>query len=468
VKKEKYLWIWPIWIILLLHVSVAAQQPDRILTLADAINMASANSLVQSKINYVRSSAESVRAAKKDALPDFMLSAQNAYGTLNGVNGLSSGLPGVIALSATSSISQILNASFGSLYTANLNLNVFSFGLQRAHVAAALGQNDQDQADLEQTKFEVQTNVIGLYLNLLTAQRLRIVMEDNLQRTSRLRDIILARTENGLNPGVDSSIANAELSTARISLIDAVNYEEGESSQLSIAIGVRRQFYILDTSFVVNIPKSMSAGSTLNPRLHPAMRFLYSRITTSDLIADYIHKTSLPTFSFFAVGQERGTGFGSSFSSNPKDYSTDFLKGIDPVRSNYLLGFGMTWNITDLTRVKSKVLSQRNLSEAYRDEYNDAETKYIDQLNFADQQINNALVKYKEVPLQLKSATDAYNQKRALYENGLTNIVDVTQTLYMLNTAETASYIACNTVWQALLYKAMSVGDIGQFVTQLN
>ena len=467
-KRKKYLWIWQIWIILFLQLPVAAQHPDKVLTLADAVNMASANYLIQSKINYVKSSAESVKAAKKDALPDFVLAAQNAYGTLNGVNGLSSGLPGVITLSATSSISQNLNASFGSLYTANLNLNVFSFGLQRAHVAAAIGQNYQDQADLDQTKFEVQTNVIGLYLNLLTAQRLRIVMEDNLQRINRLRDIILARTKNGLNPGVDSSIANAELSTARISLTDAINYEEGQASQLSIAIGVRQQFYILDTSFVVNIPKNIPAESTLNPRLHPAMRFLYSRIRTSDLIADYIHKTSLPKFSFFAVGQERGSGFGSSFSSNPKDYSTDFLKGIDPVRSNYLLGIGVTWNITDLTRVKSRVLSQRNLSAAYRDDYNEAETKYIDQSKFADQQISNALVKYREVPLQLKSATDAYNQKKALYENGLTNIVDVTQTLYMLNTAEAASYIACNSVWQALLYKAASVGDIGLFLTQLN
>jgi len=87
-------------------------------------------------------------------------------------------------------------------------------------------------------------------------------------------------------------------------------------------------------------------------------------------------------------------------------------------------------------------------------------------LKFANQQISNALAKYREVPIQLKSAEDAYNQKKALYENGLTNIVDVTQTLFFLNQAEAASNVACSAVWQALLYKAVSAGDISLFLLQ--
>ncbi|HMH33319.1 MAG TPA: TolC family protein [Puia sp.] len=466
-KRNIYLRIWPIWIMLCCHFPAAAQTTDKLLTLPEAIEIASANYLIQSKKNYARSSAESVAAAKKDALPDFLLAAQSAYGTLNGTNGLGSGLPGVTTVVAPASLSQNMNASFGALYVANVNLNVFSFGLQRAHVAAAKGQYDQDRADLEQTRFQVQTSVIGLYLNLLTAQRLRIVMEDNVERISRLRDIILARTINGLNPGVDSSIANAELSTARISLTDAKNYEQSQSNQLSIAMGVRQQYYTLDSSFVIRLPRSIPTQHQINLQQHPVLRFLDSRVITSDLMATYIHKTSLPRVSFFAAGQERGTGFGSSFSTNPKDYTTDFFKASEPVRANYLLGVGVTWNIIDLTRVKSKVLSQRYISAGYRDEYDQAETQYVNQLNFADQQINNALTKYGEVPIQLKSAQDAYNQKKALYENGLTNIVDVTQTLYMLNTAETQSNIACNAVWQALLYKASSVGDLSLFLLQL-
>jgi outer membrane protein TolC len=454
------------WIVLFWHFFVSAQNPDKLLSMSDALQIASANYMIQSKTNYTRSSAESVQAAKKVALPDFVLAAQTAYGTLNGVTGLGSGLPGITTISATTNAAQNMNASFGALYNVNINMNVFSFGLQRAFVAAARGQYEQDRADLRQTKFDVETTVIGLYLNLLTAQRLRIVMQDNVERISRLRDIILARTMNGLNPGVDSSIANAELSTARMSLTDAENYEQSQASQLSIEMGVKKMFYNLDTSFITTLPKNIPAQNDINRQMHPVLRYLDSRVINSDLTAAYIQKTALPRFSFFAVGQERGSGFGGSFASNPNDYSDNFFKGADPVRANYLVGIGVTWNITDLTRVKSKVLSQRFISAAYKDDYNQAEIKYTDQVLFANQQISNALTKYKEVPIQLKSAEDAYNQKKALYENGLTNIVDVTQTLYFLNQAEAASNVACSAVWQALLYKTISAGDLSMFLLQ--
>ena len=143
-------------------------------------------------------------------------------------------------------------------------------------------------------------------------------------------------------------------------------------------------------------------------------------------------KNSPAQVQLFAAGRN-GVRDSANFSSDPKDYSTNFFDGVESGAGQLSAGYQVTWNITDLTRVKSKVLSQRFISAAYKDDYNQAEIKYTDQLKFANQQISNALTKYNEVPIQLKSAEDAYNQKKALYENGLTNIVDVTQTLYFLN-----------------------------------
>jgi hypothetical protein len=61
---------------------------------------------------------------------------------------------------------------------------------------------------------------------------------------------------------------------------------------------------------------------------------------------------------------------------------------------------------------------------------------------------------------------DAYLQKQALYENGLTNLVDVAQTLFILNRAEIDKGVACNAVWQALLQKTGAVGDMDLFLQQ--
>ncbi len=98
---KKYLWIWLAWIILFCRLPVSAQNPDKMLSMTEALQIASANYLIQSKVNYTRSSAEAVEAAKKVALPDFILAGQTAYGTLNGVNGLGSGLPGITTISAS-------------------------------------------------------------------------------------------------------------------------------------------------------------------------------------------------------------------------------------------------------------------------------------------------------------------------------------------------------------------------------
>ena len=77
---------------------------------------------------------------------------------------------------------------------------------------------------------------------------------------------------------------------------------------------------------------------------------------------------------------------------------------------------------------------------------------------------SNALKNYREVPEEVKAATDAYHQKFALYQNGLSNIVDFTQALYVLNRAEVDNYIVKNNVWQAVLYKAAATGDFGIFI----
>jgi outer membrane protein TolC len=488
---------------------LAAQAPVKVLTLPEALQIASAHyQLLQAKENYAKASAEAVVSARKDGLPNVTVAVENAYGTLNGMNGLSSGEPGITTLTAGPATSaQNWNAAFGALYVSNINWNIYSFGLQRSHVAVARSQNNDDLADLRQEQFRLQVRVAGAYLDLLSAQRLRRSMEDNLLRASQLRDIILRRTENGLNPGVDSSTANAELSRAQLSLIDAQNFEQAKANQLSIQLGLTSQAFLLDSSFSVRLPGNMqdwlpvdpsptasaapaastsptasappaasaepaasvqpAAPQTVRLSQNPILLYMASRVKTSNLVADYIKKTGLPRFSLFGVGQERGSGFGGNYATDPTEYSKGYFNGINPIRANYLIGVGLTWNITDLSRVRSKAASQHYVSDALGNEYNLQQNQLVNQLALADQQINNALAKYRQTPIQLRSAMDAYEQRSALYTNGLTTLVDVAQTLYMLNRAEIDRDVACNAVWQALLLKAGAMGNMDLFLQQL-
>jgi outer membrane protein TolC len=84
----------------------------------------------------------------------------------------------------------------------------------------------------------------------------------------------------------------------------------------------------------------------------------------------------------------------------------------------------------------------------------------------AENRIKNALANYREAPIQVKAASDAYLQKETLYKNGLATIVDVTTAAFVLNQAETQMDVIDTNVWQALLFKAASTGDFGLFINE--
>ncbi|MDB5008134.1 MAG: outer membrane protein TolC [Mucilaginibacter sp.] len=450
--------------------SAHAQGTDSILTLQKAINIAlNKQQILKAKDNYAKASAEGITAAKRDGLPDFTLSAQQAYGTVNGLNGLASGLPGLTAIMAGPvSASQNWNAAFGAFYASNIDWNIFSFGLQRAHVAEAKGFYNRDAADLEQEKFQQQIKVAGAYLNLLAAQRLHYSMNINMWRVSQLRDVILTRTQNGLNPGVDSAIANSELSKARIAVTDAINYEQSQAANLAMQLGITQQSFSLDSTYINKLPARLPGQPVMDVSKNPQLTFLSTRVKSSELTANYLSKISLPRVSFFGVLQERGSGFGTTYGSNNfTDFSNSYLNGVGPTRANYLLGIGVSWDLTNLGRIASRVKSQHFYSDGLMNEYHYQENNLTNQLEQSNKQLVNALQKYREAPIQLKAASDAYEQKKTLYSNGLATIVDVTQTLYNLNTAETDRDIAGNSVWQALLYMAASSGDLNLFINQL-
>jgi outer membrane protein TolC len=168
----------------------------------------------------------------------------------------------------------------------------------------------------------------------------------------------------------------------------------------------------------------------------------------------------------FGIMQERGSGFTAAYTQNQHAYTSDYGTGVNPTRGNYLLGVGMNWNLMIIARNNAQVRNQKFITTAMQNDYDLANQQIKAQLALADDKIKNALANYMEAPVQVKAANDAYIQKAALYKNGLATIVDVTQTLYALNRAETDRDIAFANVWQALLLKAASAGDVILFTNE--
>ena len=444
-------------------------QGQKVLSIKDAEQIALSNyGTIKAKANQLNASKAYLSETKSEYLPNVNLSAQQDYGTVNGTNGPVYGLNGLaVASSGPALPNQNWNAAFGSLYLTNVNWDFFAFGRAVEKVKVQKSAINRDETDLAQEQFQHQVRVAATYLNLLAAQQLSKASEDNLKRAVDLQTVVIARVKNGLNAGVDSSQANAEVSSARIALTNAQETEKEQANQLSIYMGVAPQDFLLDSTFVIRAPQNADPQSQVNLENHPLLRYYQNRIAVSDEQAKYLKTFAYPTFTLFGVYQGRGSGFKSDISSNVGDYSSSYGAGADPTRYNYLLGVGLTWNMTNIFRVHYQVKTQRFLSAQYKDEYDLVSQQLSSQQVLAETRINNALKNYAEVPQEVKAASDAYNQKYTLYKNGLSNIVDFTQALYVLNRAEVDKYITSNNVWQALLFKAASTGDFGVFINNV-
>lgn len=437
-----------------------------VLSLTEAVETAVSNyGTIKAKANYATASKAGITQARYDYLPNFNIAAQKDYGTVNGQNGPLYGFGGLgVASSGLPLASQNWNSAFGSLYLTNINWDFFAFGRAKEKIKTAESVAARDEYDWQQEIFQHRIKVAAAYLNLVAAQRLTKSYQKNLERAETFRGVVVTRTKNGLIAGVDSSQANAEVSNAKITLTRSKDIEQEQANKLAQLMGVTPTEFRLDTLFITQLPAALLEKQPAVLEHHPLLRFYQSRIELSERQAKYYRTFYFPAFSLVGVFQGRGSGFRNNYATDQTAYTHNILDGFSPTRFNYLIGVGVTWNLTQPLRISQQVKAQHMISLGMQNEYDLANQQLNAQLTLSDIKIKNALANYQEVPVQVGAASDAYKQKSVLYKNGFTNLVDVTQALYLLVRAETDRDIAYNNVWQALLLKAAAAGDFELFL----
>jgi len=467
-KKQKKVLLVCCLLLLLTAAQQLIAQGSGTLNLSDAVkNGLAGYQTIKARSNYIKSSQALVQQAKNQYLPDVIGALQEAYGTVNGQFGPASPIAGTVASSGPGYSSQSWNAAFGSVYLLNVNWEFVSFGRLRSRIDAAVSQVKTDSASYTQEQFVTSVKIAGTYLNLLIARRFIQNAQANIDRASYVQQSVIAKAKNGLIAGVDSSIANAEVSGARLASLQAIANEQRIRNQLVQLLNAAPDAYAeLDSSFFSSTPGHYNTSFAI--AANPQVKFFENRILQSSANEKYLRKSINPGVNLFGTFQARGSGFDYNYTPDFTDrYTKSYLDGIKPARYNYLLGVGITWNFMSPFKIKEQVRSQSFLSAAYKDEYDLVLTQLKDQLVLADQQIENSLKSIQEAPLQLKAATDAYTQKTVLYKNGLSNIVDVQQALFTLNRAQTDNSVAYINIWQALLLKAAASGDFDLFIKQV-
>jgi outer membrane protein TolC len=451
----------------LLSIGLPAGVNAQTLSLKQAVNNALTNyGTIKAKDNYANASKTAIQQTRREYLPNLSLSAQQDYGTINGQNGPQYGFGGLGTASSGPALNkQNWNAAFGGLYLANINWDFFTFGKIKERIKIADATYQRDKNDLEQEKFQQEIRVSAAYLNLLAAQRLSRSQQKNLDRAITFKNTAVVRAKNGLIAGVDSSFAKAEVSNAKIALTKAKDLEQEQANRLGVLMGLTATSYALDTTSITRIPGNLLEDTVIKSS-HPLLKFYQNRVDVSQQQVNYFKRLYYPTFTFFGVMQGKGSGFSSAYALDQTAYSTSYADGINPTRGNYLIGIGMTWNLSTLLKNRPQVRAQEYISQGIKEEYNLIDQQLKAQLALAETKLSNALANYREAPIQVKAASDAYLQKSTLYKNGLTTLVDLTQALFTLNRAETDRDIAFTNVWQALLLKSAALGNYDIFINE--
>ena len=433
----------------------------KVISLKDALHFAENNySEIKAKKLNSKSYEKSALATRLEYLPSLKLHGQMDYATANSLAGAY--FPSGVVVPISGAINPTGNSTpvYGNVGLAYMEWTPITFGQHRARVQLANAVLASANADYENEKFQQLVRVTASYIDYLTIYKLRLSQERYLTRAVSIRNVTRATVLNGLNPGVDSSFANAEVSKARLTLMDYQKSENTAQSQLADLIGANSNDFIPDTlALSRNIPELSSAA--IDENNNPVLQYFKARENISLSSDKYIRSTYMPKISLLGGAWERGSGL-SPDKNSENDYS--FAGGGAFTRYNYALGVSLTFTISDYPRINTLADAEHFRTQAYKEEYDGAKQELQNQLSLADKNLNLAVLQSREVPVQLQAANASYTQKLVMYNNGLTNITELAQALYNLNRAETDAAVSTNNIWKALLYKANATGDLSIFL----
>jgi outer membrane protein TolC len=431
------------------------------LTLREASRLAEQNyPLIKAGEYYTKSVAEEIRAVQLESLPSLKLHEQVGYATANSLAGTYFPFGTPVSVSGSITTKNNNDASFGSISMLYSELPLYTFGQHNAKVKLYKLQTDLARAGQSVTLYQHIARTIDAFLSMRAYIDIRKSQEKNLQRAAHIRTLIVANTIGGLRPGVDSMIANADVSRARIALLDAIKNERSQRFRLCRLMGVT------DTSF--NLDSGLTGRTPFLPVVNkvsanPVLEYYRQREEIGTAREKYLQKSFLPRINFLSTVWGRGSGI--NYASGGGN-SENFTDGASLRRYNYALGLAATFNIGDYPRVKAEVSSERYRSKAIKEESKEQELIAASQIAQAEDELKQSIDREKEDLVLLSAAIQAYQQRLSMYNAGLANLTDLEQAAYTLTLAETEHAISINNIWKALLAKANASGDLNLILNQ--
>ncbi|WP_316836125.1 TolC family protein [Pedobacter nutrimenti] len=451
--------------LLLNALQVCAQQSRPVLHLQDLLDQISVRSpeLISdsASVQIRRSMAQQT---SYNWLPSLKLNYQTDIGSNNNVAGPYVGFGIVPSNSRGVRTESNTNAVLGDLGIAALEWEIYNFGGYRAQNEVAASEVKVEENRFRVSKFELQNFGIDAYLKLYHFQNMLAIQQKNIDRSLEIRQSIQALARSGLRAGVDTSIAEAELSKSRLNKIELSDQYGQLQLQLAAVSGLKSSYIIPDSTIAANLIRHASVLGPLGPDTigHPGLQYYRSLYQNSLEKEKLVKKNYAPKIMLEAAAWGRG----SSVDANDHFGSLGEGMGID--RSNYLVGIGITYNLFDIKHKQLQLHTQKLASDFALKKLKAQQVLLESSSDQASLEFNTALQRLREIPHQLHAAEAAYRQKLSLYKSGLSDIIELNTALSLLYRAETDYATAKYTFCRALFQRSVAQNKVDTFLKSLN
>ena len=447
-----------------LSAAASAQQSPKTISLRQLLTQVDqkAPSLLTDSAAILIKKAQAVEV-KNNWLPNLKLNYQADVGTANNTTGPYFGF-GIIPSSSgaihPTNVTTTMSDNFG---IAAFDWEVYNFGAYGAQNKVANSDVDVQQNQFAQNKYNLQAFAIINYLQLLRLQDFVAIQQRNIQRNEEISRSIESLAKSGVRAGVDTSIAEAELSKARLDYIELVNQQKQVQLQLASVSGLPYTTIVADTTAVQKMIGSPQATTgNLDTANHPLINYYKSVRQNSLEREDLVRKMYNPKILL------EGAAWGRASSVDAAGNYNSLSSGYGLQRENYLVGVGISYNLFDLKRKQLKLSTQRAVTD-YADKQLEEQKQLLAITNGqADVEMQTAIQRLQEIPHQLNAAQAGYRQKLSLYRSGLTDIVELDAALNILYRAETDYAQAKYAYTNALFQKAVTGNTVGTVLNLLN
>lgn len=399
----------------------------------------------------IRESEYLKRETQNDFLPKVQLQVQNTYGTFAGSTGAFFPLPGTFSVSGNTSIPGQTTASstFGSVL---MDWRVFEFGRQRKAVQAAQANIQKAESIFDATKLSVKAKVSRLYSEILYTGSKRQWAKDNAERVNEIFELSKTLAEAGLKPGADTLLSGSSYLQTLGELDDWTGRLGASKIRLTELVPLSPQS--IDFAFTNYLKASLLPLADTSTAGHPYLNIISDQLDNDKLRAEVAARKRFPSLSILGGLSSRGSGIGTNGL-----VKSGLSSGFNNQSSNYLIGLGLTWNISNAFNSITERNRIRQQQAATQSRY-EAQTL---QLKTGLQSVSSRLSESRKQVDKTKSAVGkarkAYELYLSRYQNGLINLTELLQIQLLLQQSEKVNIEAYQQFWEQLIARSELTGD---------